>query len=508
MMENIMDRIRLGIWIIAFSFISVACTTMSGGTATLSVIPTLTLVRQHLTIVPTSTSKPTLTGTPSSTPSPTKTFTPTVTPIPLTRTGPWLIYSVLYDSAPLLCNLDGTGCVPVIMPNESWDFTRYPYLASPKGGYLILYALEDKYNPQLWIVKLPEQKIVRKIPLLSGMVRDALPEKLNPNYPSFYYGLRHPENVQWSPNGRYIAFSSAQEGSNSDLYVYDIVKDTIRRLSKEEESVSILGWSPDSELCIYAIVDEYEYDYPNEASLEIANVGQVNGGEGGIQKTIPIDGQNLILGWTSSTTFIIYQDIFEDAPRDIREVDITTRQIKTLYEGRFAGADLDEITGTIFLFLTDIKGPMEFDQGIYLLNRQTGKLRMILSGDWGWGTYWSKGLDVLVARKDDEKGQGKTLFIDKDGNQIKEFNGYVYPSPSGEWLIISDEFGTKVYNETGEIVAELADMGMKGIYFSWMKDSSGFLGVSDGRLHIYLKENNWIGILAVEKCESARIVYP
>ena len=48
------------------------------------------------------------------------TKTPIATTVPLPKEGPWLIYLISYDVPPLLCNLNGSGCVPVNMPVKSW----------------------------------------------------------------------------------------------------------------------------------------------------------------------------------------------------------------------------------------------------------------------------------------------------------------------------------------------------------------------------------------------------
>ena len=243
---------------------------------------TPTLITSHPTSTPTyvSNAKPIITksgpksdtkiDTPTLVPKPTK--TPITQSIPLSKDGPWIIYLKSYDTPPLLCNLDGSGCFPVNMPIKSWGWYLYNYITAPKGGYLALLALEEEYDPQIWIIKLPERKIIRKIPLLAHEVRDTLPPELDPNYPSFFYSLVDQENVLWSPNGQFLAFVSAQEGPNSDLYLYDVNNDSVRKVSNENKSVHIMGWSPDSHLIVYAHVEDYDVYFANEISIEVADI--------------------------------------------------------------------------------------------------------------------------------------------------------------------------------------------------------------------------------------------
>ena len=54
------------------------------------------------------------------------------------------------------------------------------------------------------------------------------------------------QNLAWSPNGRYIAFSGI-DGGLSDLYVYDLEQERVRQLTNDRFAALQPTWSPDGE---------------------------------------------------------------------------------------------------------------------------------------------------------------------------------------------------------------------------------------------------------------------
>jgi WD40 repeat protein len=54
----------------------------------------------------------------------------------------------------------------------------------------------------------------------------------------------------WSPDGRYLAFAAQMDGLSSDIYLYDMISHTIKRLTSEQEEVETISWSPDGQRII------------------------------------------------------------------------------------------------------------------------------------------------------------------------------------------------------------------------------------------------------------------
>jgi hypothetical protein len=60
---------------------------------------------------------------------------------------------------------------------------------------------------------------------------------------AFIVGITN--SLDWSPDGRYLAFAGQMDGLSSDLYLYDSVFGNIKRYSSGPEEVLWISWSPD-----------------------------------------------------------------------------------------------------------------------------------------------------------------------------------------------------------------------------------------------------------------------
>ena len=102
-----------------------------------------------------------------------------------------------------------------------------------------------KGRPLLVILNVETGKIERRIPF------PKLGEILDP---------------AWSPDGRYIAFSGIT-GGLSDLYLYDLVSDSLRRLTQDPYAEIQPAWSPDSKSLAF-VTDRFTTKL---ADLDIGN---------------------------------------------------------------------------------------------------------------------------------------------------------------------------------------------------------------------------------------------
>ena len=62
---------------------------------------------------------------------------------------------------------------------------------------------------------------------------------------SFVCGIT--QSLAWSPDGQQLAFAGQMDGLSSDLYLYDLASQTIKRLSSGPEEVQAIAWSPDGQ---------------------------------------------------------------------------------------------------------------------------------------------------------------------------------------------------------------------------------------------------------------------
>lgn len=444
----------------------------------------------------------------SSPPSPTSTVIPplktqstpappppalTETVIPLREEGPWLLLQKPDHSHGTsdftLCNWDGTGCVS---SKETIPFTY----STISGKYLA--GLDQTRNqiPQVMILELPSFRIVRKIPVITEQIQNDIVKTPNPNASETAdQSVVKEQSLDWSPDRRYLAFIAALDQANTDLYVYDLQADAIQRVTTEPESVSLMGWSPDSQSLVYFSANYYS----TMAWASIKNAYYVNITDKKVIKLYdyPQNQENKlgrfyenIAGWTSSHTFIVLTAVNQDAPRFIREVDIQTTTIRTLYPGFFLGLGLDAASQTIYLNIGKLnnsnKNP-DHEDGIYLLDIKSGHLELLMKGR--WQIYWSYALESLIVTPEGTQENNITLINDQ-GIDENRYKGRITPSPNGQWIINQTGARINLYNRKGDLV----ETGLSpGTTVFWLRDSSGFYIFNPlGDLYLYLqKGNSW-----------------
>jgi hypothetical protein len=192
--------------------------TMPGTTPTASAFPTATSVQLES---PT----PTLAmNTPSSMSMPEIPSTPE----PLVNSGHWLVFSKEngWQGASrdfLIMNTDGTSSQPLGLPVLP-DDRQWLFLSEPHGAFIAFRTMPtvgapfdiraDGIDDTVWIIKLPENQVIRKIPLLSDAAWKLIHAAQEKDPTTFNYGYEiptqlglvvNPKSFLWSPQGRYLA---------------------------------------------------------------------------------------------------------------------------------------------------------------------------------------------------------------------------------------------------------------------------------------------------------------
>ena len=93
-----------------------------------------------------------------------------------------------------------------------------------------------------------------------------------------------------------------------------------------------------------------------------------------------------------------------------------------------------------------------------------------------------------------------------DGRKIKEYEGKLFPSPDGEWLLLANQSGTTLYNKDDELIKNFSNEGYSDAI--WLKDSSGFFGIHGNVMFLHNKQNDWQGNVIVSDFDYGEIIYP
>lgn len=471
------------------------------------------------TVIPTKTPTNTRTHTPTKTPTHTRTHTPTNTLVPATSTstafatstaisvdvepqpagkeGPWLIFACS-DSAsgalPTFTDGDGNNCTRFALPvlpnaDQSWDI--FP---APRGGYIAfrVYNQDDTYNPALngidnylWILKLPENQIVRKIPL----VDEASWEQAHTNRA---YGSKPnvapPMAVMysswtylWSPDGRYLAFSASANSANGlDLLLYDTLSDEIIHLTGGRYAPAAYTWSPDGNWIVYSEIEECYYDgmcrLDSDGNLYAISLQ-------GIERLITQEDGSPTwdIAWTSGHSMLFANAIGMNPAFHLYSIDLETNEFRSLYDGDFWRFLYFPPGDTIVIYPAfDPSG----DSGARKLSTESGTLSPYTLGGYeqGWRLFWNDKLQRITAdRTDPVSDQYQVVALKPDGQLVFMIQNacYIIPSPNGMWFTV--DLGPKeevLYDSGGQAVTQLYDGNFAWLYGGkitlWRSDSSAF----------------------------------
>jgi len=195
---------------------------------------------------------------------------PTITAIPhsaLATSGPYLAYlhsqGNQYEIA--LLDADGKGQELIPFPADANVQTGLPSLSdtlSPDGKWLAYYTgsagqcfgngRADTADLALNLLDLTDGKSRLVTNLLShdypanfaraaGQLNSGITADLLQN--AFVCGIT--QSISWSPDGRILAFAGQMDGVSSDLYLYNMASQAIKRLSSGPQELQGLAWSPD-----------------------------------------------------------------------------------------------------------------------------------------------------------------------------------------------------------------------------------------------------------------------
>lgn len=355
----------------------------------------------------------------------------------------------------MVMNADGTNLQPIPLPdlpeNRVWRF-----LSEPHGPFLAFRTIPkegapfdirtDGYDDFVWIIKLPDNQVIRKLPLLSDAARDVIHEAQNKDPGAFGNGSEiptqlglvvNPDSFQWSPHGRYLTYSAALDGSGTDLYIYDTEKDISRRMTRGRTGAQIWFWFPDGSTLFYrnGQITTVEYAMPDLAHMDGVYALDLFQGERKLYD--PETGEQVIN--VSDEAFLVMDHGFEAIPWNLRLVNYRTGGIRTLYKDAFSSAASDP-SGQTILLLFDSSGPFSSQiedktPGVYRVNFASGKLDFLREGS--YSVHYESSVNLFSTGKKSSEVSRNMILFDQSGQENLHINNaaWLLPSPDGQWII-------------------------------------------------------------------------
>jgi hypothetical protein len=416
----------------------------------------------------------------------------------LTPNGPWLVY---LQNGLTVVNQDGTGQTiterpgdfPVCSLNTGTDiqenlsnrlviFPRTVYLVQPgptwtqiyrewptcdtdftgdeKSGLLAnIYQSKSDAAPELRIYELPSGKLRDQFPLMNCSAQ------CNTDNVNWW-------EIKWSPNGRYLAFPAALEGTSSDLYLYDTKNGSTRRLTTGPDDVGTIWWSPNGSQIIMGEIHNSNYPYTASVWVVSLSSGEVRLLYSRDENSYP---QGL-LGWLDDRRFIVFDgttlaNALDLPAHELRVVDKDTSKVTTLFSGDFMAAALDQTHETVVSFAS---GDVFM---VSTLNPEPKLMSGIRSVPW-----WDDSVGLFVTYDPCENDPKGIKAFDYRGEWqciLREIPPESLSSPDGTWqVVLRDGFWLKTNDQQSVQVSDEIPTQI-----IWRQDSGGFFFIANQILY-------------------------
>lgn len=329
------------------------------------------------------------------------------TPIPspradasLSSEGPWLVFRT--ENALWVVNSDGSGLTRLI------DLTGYDYdhilSMAASNGRLALVEVEsfNAYSPpRLELLNLPDiqvNQLTQLVPEGFTVLQDEDPSR------DVYNAVARFSNFDWSPDGSQLAFGGAMDGPSSDLYVYDIAEDQIRRLTSGPTQMLGVNWSPDGEWIVHGGASFFPWEMAGPTFwMEDMWAARADGSE--VRRLYDTEDSvgEQVVGWLDDQTFIVTSRDPSAAPFHpdwmLRTFDIETGDVRMLKESHFSSIAMAPGLGKILL--GGVEDAILYDpeqdrlRGLTLIDATTG-LELIVVEDEARGMRWSSDVNLFL----------------------------------------------------------------------------------------------------------------
>jgi Tol biopolymer transport system component len=312
----------------------------------------------------------------------------------LNTSGPYLAYlrnqGDQYEI--MLTDADGKGQKLIPYPanaNLQGGMPSLSNILSPDGQWLAYYT--GSAGQCFGNVGADTADLTLNLMSLSDGKTQVITKLLSPDYPSIFAKAAQELNlsaealqnafvcgitqsIAWSPDGNTLAFAGQMDGLSSDLYIYDMISQTIKRLSSGPEEVQNIAWSPDSQWILswssYAVGEGMTY------SLYATSL------DGSVINTLPVSSCDTTK-WLDNQTCFSSEDGNGVGLHNLRLLNIATGGIVTIWDGEFGSFAVSADHEWVALFsqysmkYLQTGNDPDFVPGLYLVNLKSLEQRRV-----------------------------------------------------------------------------------------------------------------------------------
>ena len=400
-----------------------------------------------------------------------------------TSTGPHLIvYSGIQNDRInfMIFEADGRGRRIIQLPEDAIYHPSSPGVSTDGNWIAFHTGIIPNTGLTLNLFSIPDESVH---PIAEVMTNNY--EKIDINF------IKYIRTLQWSPEGRYLAYARQVEGSTSDVYIYDTQTQTSWRLTYDLQRVDSIFWSDDEKWVLYRTSNPYVSSY--NSALHAVRFGDTSAKQSEVLES----GQWLAVRGPSPKSIFLFDVGDGFCCGNLRYINIKSGSKTLLWKGVFADYAFDFKNQIIGLsadpsYNSNDSEPT-IDGGLYLISLD-GSYKKISDDIYPWLEFW----DAIPPRFVGYYGKG-VFTISEDGltKQLsKKDQQLVSISPDNNWLAVYGQDGLDLFNSENEL-ERTAMIGSISIV-QWRPDSMGLFIFADGVYYLSMSDDNQPMLL--ERC--------
>ncbi|MFN8444751.1 MAG: hypothetical protein U0175_28455 [Caldilineaceae bacterium] len=203
------------------------------------------------------------------------------------------------------------------------------------------------------------------------------------------------DGIVWSPSGSKLAFVSEHERSKAQLYVYDLAKGKLTRLSDEASHAYQFVWSPDERWIFHTGTSHFSGNEPYQDPVGVW-VSRTDGSEQRALYSVAAESSDeRLVAWLDRETVLVYSATMKCGNSKLRTINIKTGKSVLITNRSFSTVALDAESGVALVHVEpELRcNPANF-VGTYLWKpgqrvlRQISKKELPWPSDQPWHPGW------------------------------------------------------------------------------------------------------------------------
>jgi WD40-like Beta Propeller Repeat len=396
----------------------------------------------------------------------------------------------------VVANPDGSGRMRLFDGASLGSAYLYDFetVAPASGAWIALYTFDDPETmtgPSLQLVHVPDGIVRWSTRLLSKEIEADLAGGAEAGSPASMaaQAVTMQGSLAWSPDGQKVAFVAALHGPSSDLYVYDLPRGRLQRITSGPNQMASLSWSPDGLWIAHQAVESFG----SGAGWTMGAVWAVSPDGRQLNKLYaPDSGGEIFVGWSRGDSLISYS-FGGDGFHDIRAAGADGAVENILIPSYINAAAYDPESGTIAYAVSQDMTFTGAEAGAFLWSPVGSGSNRVDPGNWDT-VQWSKAAGRFYF-----EGSSGVMGVTPSGESMPvPVVDQVSVSPDGRYAALwgngySDRrSGIHIYKSDLDFVSTLEVYDVSGV--SWRPDSAGVMAMGEAGLMYYPLEGQPLSV--------------